>query len=120
MVTTADVMCDQYVLQPTTEVTHANGRHGNNIAHVGTVTSHKQKKEVGLGCEEMCVQRKLTCQSGLKDMLIRARKSGDISGGSTHVKANQLQLLSIVAMPLGGEGIAHVASSRARQNCPVP
>ena len=52
-------------------------------------------------------------------MLIRASKSGDISGGSTHIKPNQLQLLSIVAVPLGGEGIAHIAPSRAGQNCPV-
>jgi len=53
-------------------------------------------------------------------MLIRTSKSGDISGGSTHIKPDQLQLLSIVAVPLGGEGIAHVAPSRAGQNCPVP
>jgi hypothetical protein len=101
---------------------HANGtkrRHGRKIALVVFDTSHIQKKKWGLGCEDG-VQWKSTCQSGLKDVLIRASKSGDISGSSAHIKPNQLQLLSIIAMPLGGEGIAHVAPSRARQNCPVP
>ena len=52
-------------------------------------------------------------------MLIRASKSGDISGGAAHVKPNQLQLVRVVALPLGGEGIAHIAPSRAGQDSPV-
>ena len=61
-----------------------------------------------------------TSKGALKNMLVASSKPGDIRGGAPHVKANQLQLLGIIAMPLGGESITHIAPSRARQNCPMP
>ena len=60
-----------------------------------------------------------TCQGGLKDMLIRASKSGDIRGGAAHIEPYQLQLVRVVALPFCGEGIAHVAPSRAGQDSPM-
>lgn len=45
-------------------------------------------------------------------MLIGASKAGDISGGASHVKANQLKLVAVAACPLGCQGIPHVSAAR--------
>ena len=56
-----------------------------------------------------------TCSGALKDVLVGPGKARDISRGAPHVEANHLQFGRLLALPLGGQRVAHIPDGR--QSC---